>query len=155
MKFMSKWRRLQISMLNILAILIRKHLRLCTYFQFCCNNKMVKINILILHISTWLDYAIGLFKKTLAFFEQLSTNTLTDIKTPYIEKNNSNRTTQAESSKFALLLFDQGFQIVIPPRIVANVPEPIRTPSDSILHWSICCLFHQSLQNDSALFYCV
>ena len=39
-----------------------------------------------------------------------------------------------EYSKFASLLFDQGFQIGIPPRIVANVPEPIGTPSDSILH---------------------
>ena len=41
---------------------------------------------------------------------------------------------QAESSKFASLLFDQGFQIVIPPRSPASVPEPIRTPSDGILH---------------------
>ena len=51
-----------------------------------------------------------------------------------IEKNNNTRTVQAESSKFASLSFDQGFQIVIPPRIVANVPEPIGTPSDNILH---------------------
>ena len=58
-----------------------------------------------------------------------------------IEKNNNIRTVQAEPSKFASLLLDQGFQIVIPPRIVANVPEPIRTPSDDILHWSNCCLF--------------
>ena len=37
---------------------------------------------------------------------------------------------------FASLLFDQGFQIVIPPRIeiVANVPELIGMPSDGILH---------------------
>ena len=62
-----------------------------------------------------------------------------------IEKNNNTRTVQSESSKFAKLLFDQGFQIVIPPRIVANVPEPIGTPSDSILHWSDCCLFRQYL----------
>ena len=41
-----------------------------------------------------------------------------------IGKNNNTGTVQAESSKFASLLFDQGFQIVIPPRIVANVPEP-------------------------------
>ena len=41
---------------------------------------------------------------------------------------------QAESSKFASLLFDQGFQIVIPPRSPASVPEPIRAPSDGILH---------------------
>ena len=36
-----------------------------------------------------------------------------------IEKNNSARTVQAESSKFASLSF-QRFQIVTPPRIVAN-----------------------------------
>ena len=51
-----------------------------------------------------------------------------------IEKNNNTHTVQAESSKFASLLFDQGFQVVIPPRIVANVPEPIGTPSEGILH---------------------
>ena len=51
-----------------------------------------------------------------------------------IEKNNNTRTVQAESSKFASLSFDQRFQIVIPPRIVSNVPEPIGTPSDGILH---------------------
>ena len=50
---------------------------------------------------------------------------------------------QSESSKFASLLFDQGFQIVLKSRIVANVPEPIRTPSDVILHGSDCCLFSQ------------
>ena len=46
-----------------------------------------------------------------------------------IEKNNSTRTVRAESSKFASLLFDHGFQIVIPP---ASVPQPIWTPSDGI-----------------------
>ena len=46
-----------------------------------------------------------------------------------IGKNNNTHTVQAESSKFASLLFDLGFQIVIPPRIVANVPEPIGMPS--------------------------
>ena len=51
-----------------------------------------------------------------------------------IEKNNNTRTVQVESSKFESLLFDQGFQIVIPPRIVANVQEAIETPSDGILH---------------------
>ena len=51
-----------------------------------------------------------------------------------IEKNNNTHTVQVESSKFASLLFDQGFQIVIPPRSPASVPEPIRTPSDGILH---------------------
>ena len=51
-----------------------------------------------------------------------------------IEKNNNTRTMQAESSKFASLSFDQRFQIVIPPRIVANVPEPMGRPSDGILH---------------------
>ena len=49
------------------------------------------------------------------------------------EKNNT-QTVQAESPKFASFLFDQGFQIFIPPRILANVPEPIGTPSDGILH---------------------
>ena len=34
-----------------------------------------------------------------------------------IEKNNNSHTVQTESSKFASLSFDQGFQIVIPPRI--------------------------------------
>ena len=53
------------------------------------------------------------------------------------------RTVQAESSKFASLLFDQGFQIVIPPRSPASVPEPIGTPSDGILHQSDCCLLRQ------------
>ena len=51
-----------------------------------------------------------------------------------IEKNNNIPTVQAEPSKFASLWFDQGFQIVIPPRIVAYVPEPFGTPSDGILH---------------------
>ena len=51
-----------------------------------------------------------------------------------IGKNNNTRTVQAESSKFESLSFGQGFQIVIPPRIVANVPEPIGMPSDGILH---------------------
>ena len=32
--------------------------------------------------------------------------------------------------KFASISFDQGFQIIIPPRSPASVPEPIRTPSD-------------------------
>ena len=50
-----------------------------------------------------------------------------------VEKNNNTHTVQAESSKFASFLFDQGFQLVIPPRIVADVPEPIVTPSDGIL----------------------
>ena len=44
------------------------------------------------------------------------------------------RTVLAESSKFASFLFDQGFQIVVPPRIVPNVPELIKMPSDGILH---------------------
>ena len=44
------------------------------------------------------------------------------VSTPFaIEKNNNIRTVQAESSNFASLSFDQGFQIVTPPRIVANV----------------------------------
>ena len=61
----------------------------------------------------------------------------------FIEKNNNTRTVQTESSKFASFSFDQGFQIVIPLRIVVNVPEPIGTPSDSILHQSDCCLLRQ------------
>jgi hypothetical protein len=59
---------------------------------------------------------------------------------PSIEKNNNFRT---ESSKFASLSFDQGFHIVIPPRSPASVPEPIRTPSEGILHQSDCCLLRQ------------
>ena len=39
-------------------------------------------------------------------------------------------------SKSHQLPFDQGIQIVIPPRSPASVPEPIGTPSDCILHWS-------------------
>ena len=57
----------------------------------------------------------------------------------YIGKNNNTRTVQAESSKFASVLFDQGFQIIIPPRSSASVPEPIGTLSDDILHRSDCC----------------
>ena len=41
-----------------------------------------------------------------------------------IGKNNNTYTVQAESSKFSSLLFDQGFQIVIPPSL-ASVPETI------------------------------
>ena len=57
----------------------------------------------------------------------------------------TNACVQAESSKFASLSFDQGFQIVIPPTSPASVPEPIGTPSDGILHRSRsdCCLLHQ------------
>ena len=33
-------------------------------------------------------------------------------------------------------LFDQGVQIVIPPRSLASVPEPIRMSFDGILHRS-------------------
>ena len=51
-----------------------------------------------------------------------------------IEKNNNIRAVQAETSKFGSLSFDQGVQIVINPSSVVYVPEPIRTPSDSILH---------------------
>ena len=39
----------------------------------------------------------------------------------HIVTNNKTRTVQPESSKFASLLFDLGFKIVITPRIVANV----------------------------------
>ena len=60
-----------------------------------------------------------------------------------IGKNNNIRAVQAESSKFATLLFDQGVQIVINPSAVFYVPEPIGTPSDSILHQSDCCLLCQ------------
>jgi hypothetical protein len=51
-----------------------------------------------------------------------------------VEKNSNTRTVQAESSKFASFLFDQGFQLVIPPKIVTYVPEPIVTPTDGILY---------------------
>ena len=34
------------------------------------------------------------------------------------------------------LPFDQGVQIVIPPSSPASLPEPIETPSDSIMHQS-------------------
>ena len=56
-----------------------------------------------------------------------------------IWKKNKIRPVQAESSKFELLLFDQGFKIVIPPRSPASVPEPIGTSSDCILNRSDCC----------------
>ena len=64
------------------------------------------------------------------------TDTSTEIIQPVqaIGKNNNTRTVQAESSKFASLLFDQRFQIDIPPRIVANVPELIGKPYDGNLH---------------------
>ena len=51
-----------------------------------------------------------------------------------IEKNNNTHTVQVESFKFASLSFEQGFQIVIPPRSPPIVPEPIGKPSDCILH---------------------
>ena len=57
-----------------------------------------------------------------------------------VGKNNKTHIVQAESSKFASLLFDQGFHLVIPPRSPASVQEPIGTPSDCILHLSDCCL---------------
>ena len=43
---------------------------------------------------------------------------------------------QNRPSKSHQLPFDQGVQIVIPPRSPASVPEPIGTPSDGILHRS-------------------
>ena len=49
---------------------------------------------------------------------------------------------------FASLLFDQGFQIVIPPRSPASVPEAIGTPSDSILHQCECCLLCESSRRE-------
>ena len=48
-----------------------------------------------------------------------------------------------QSSEFVSLSFDQGFQIVIPPRSPPSVPEPIGMPSDGILHPSDCCLLCQ------------
>ena len=39
--------------------------------------------------------------------------------------NNNTCTVQAESSKFASLLFDQGFQIVIPPRSLASLSSKL------------------------------
>ena len=44
---------------------------------------------------------------------------------------------------FASLSFDQGFQIIIPPRSSTNVPELIGTPSDGILQQSDYCLLRQ------------
>jgi hypothetical protein len=41
---------------------------------------------------------------------------------------------QNQPSKLHQLPFDQGVQIVVPPRSPESVPEPIRTPSDGILH---------------------
>jgi hypothetical protein len=41
---------------------------------------------------------------------------------------------QIRPSKLHQLPFDQGVQIVVPPRSPESVPEPIRTPSDGILH---------------------
>ena len=55
-------------------------------------------------------------------------------------KNNNTRTMQAEFSKFASLLLDYGFQILIP----ASVPEQIETSSNGILHRSDCCLLLES-----------
>ena len=81
----------------------------------------------------------------------LETQVLIPQKNRICQKNN-NRTVQAQSSKFASLLFDQGFQIVIPPRSPANVPGPIGTPSDGILHPSDCCLLRQCFQFSVNLF---
>ena len=53
---------------------------------------------------------------------------------------------QTQPSKLHQLLFDQGVQIVIPPRSPASVPEPIGTPSDGILHQSDCCYLRQCLE---------
>ena len=43
-----------------------------------------------------------------------------NIPTYIIGKNNNTGTVQAESSKFASVSFDQGFEIVIPPRWVGT-----------------------------------
>ena len=56
---------------------------------------------------------------------------ITKAKQYAIGKNNNICAVQAESSKFASLLFYQGVQIVINSSVV-YVPEPIGTPSDSI-----------------------
>ena len=45
-------------------------------------------------------------------------------------------------SKSHQLSFDQGVQIVIPPTSLACVPEPIKTPSDGILHQSDLALLY-------------
>ena len=49
------------------------------------------------------------------------------MKIQIIGKNNNIRAVQAESSKFASLLFNQGVQIVINPSSVIYVPEQIGT----------------------------
>ena len=43
---------------------------------------------------------------------------------------------QNRPSQSHQLPFDKGIQIVIPPRSLASVPEPIGTPFDGILHRS-------------------
>ena len=77
--------------------------------------------------------------KIVVFFNTTSA----DIKTKSADVILGTRTAQVESSKFVLLSFDQGFQIVIPPRSPASVPELIGTPSDGILHRSDYCLLRQ------------
>ena len=56
-----------------------------------------------------------------------------------IGKNNNTRTVQAESSKFASVLFDQGFKYLF----LQDGLELIGMPSDGILHRSDCCLLRQ------------
>ena len=58
-------------------------------------------------------------------------------------------------SELHQLLFDQGVQIVIPPRSPASVPEPIGTPSHIILHLSDCCLLRQFFLRHTTLFKCL
>ena len=55
----------------------------------------------------------------------------------HIGKNNNTCTVEAESSKFASLLFDQGFHIVIAPRSLASVPE---VQNRSECHLTIFCI---------------
>ena len=51
---------------------------------------------------------------------QLKSANIPLIPTYIIGKNNNTRTVQAESSKFASVSFDQGFQIAVPPRWVGT-----------------------------------
>ena len=63
---------------------------------------------------------------------QRSHGNITYMLSKYIEKKTN--TVQEESSTFASLSLDQGFQLVIPPRSPASVPEPLER------HLTVFCI---------------
>ena len=115
------------------------------------NFRYTSLKILITHLKlSWMSNKNYIFLAQI--FERKTTkpclkNSVTEValtdsnfNTFSFGKNNNTCNLQTESYKFASLSFEQGFQIVIPPRSPPIVPEPIGKPSDCILHWSNCCL---------------